>query len=201
MNHRDLDNHITGHYGEDFMEDFEQDPPVRTDKDDYFLQLAFSIATRSTCIRRAVGCVLVNYAGNITATGYNGVPRGQPHCNEEVQCPGAVSEPGVNLEGCWAVHAEQNALMQCANVNDIHTAYVTVSPCIHCTKMLLNTSCRRIVCGALYSHEYAQKLWTDARHGILLRERFESNEQVIERLNLQVDLLKTRVHDLDREQL
>ncbi len=67
-------------------------------------------------------------------------------------CAGARAESGQSLDLCQAIHAEQNALLQCRNIYDIDTAYVTTMPCATCTKLLLNTSCRRIV----YQEEYAQ---------------------------------------------
>jgi dCMP deaminase len=121
-----------------------------------------------------VGCVLVDRLGHVTATGYNGRPTGFAHCNRGVPgpgglglwethpdaCPGALAEPGEDLGGCEAVHAEQNALLQCDDVQAIGTAYVTVSPCTHCVKMLLNTGCRRIVFREPYAHDdHARHLW------------------------------------------
>lgn len=132
--------------------------------------MAELVATRSTCLRRAVGCVLVNERGHVIATGYNGVAMGLPHCNERVDspihhlgegdvivdfhphaCAGAAAPSGSNLNACGAIHAEQNALLQCRDVWEIHTCYVTASPCVTCAKLLLNTSTRRIV----YLHPYA----------------------------------------------
>lgn len=143
---------------------------MRPDKDDYFMQMANLVATRSTCLRRAVGCVLVSRRGHVLATGYNGVSAGAPHCNEVVQegrdyksigkgvmmpqrmvdayphaCEGASSPSGTNLDGCEAIHAEQNALLQCRDPFGIHTCYVTTMPCMTCTKLLLGTDCERIV--------------------------------------------------------
>src|SRR5690606_13510070 len=117
----------------------------------------------STCARKSkrpgVGCVLVNAAGEVLATGYNGVPRGFPHCDEGHPCPGANAASGTQLHECFAVHAEQNALLQCRDVNEIHTAYVTDAPCEHCVKLLLNTSCVRIVYDREYPHAHSQALW------------------------------------------
>lgn len=77
-------------------------------------------------------------------------------------CEGAKSPSGTNLDGCEAIHAEQNALLQCSNVNQIDTIYVTVSPCITCLKMLLNTSCKKIVFQEEYSHGRSKELWLQA---------------------------------------
>lgn len=124
------------------------------------LHIASIIATRTTCIRRGVGCVLVNARGEILSTGYNGVASGQPHCSDNLgkHCSGSSAKTGENLEGCQAIHAEQNALMQCANVQEIEAAYVTASPCMHCMKMLLNTSCKHIYALEVYDDK-ALDLW------------------------------------------
>lgn len=152
---------------------------MRPTRDQWGLELAQVTASRSTCLRRSVGCVLVDKRGHILATGYNGVAAGQKHCNEKRPftlryvedppipqhphaCPGAQSPSGTNLDGCQAIHAEQNALLQCRNVWEIHTCYVTASPCMTCVKLLLNTSCQRIVFAEEYPHTEAAGLWVDA---------------------------------------
>ena len=117
---------------------------MRPDQDRYFVDMLKLVGTRSTCARRQVGCILVNEKNHITATGYNGVPSGFPHCTD-TPCPGALAPSGEGLDLCLAIHAEQNALLQCKDVYSIKTAYVTAFPCIHCLKLLMNTSCERIV--------------------------------------------------------
>lgn len=66
---------------------------------------------------------------------------------------------GQGLEMCEALHAEQNALLQCRDVFTIDTAYVTASPCVTCTKLLMNTSCQRIVFLDEYPQPAAKDLW------------------------------------------
>lgn len=130
--------------------------------DHWALQLAHTTASRATCHRRQVGCVLLNGFGHVLATGYNGVAAGMPHCRGGLpgnRCPGADSPSGQNLDGCQAIHAEQNALLQCHDVQQIATAYVTASPCVTCVKLLLNTGCRRIIFSEEYPHEQAKELW------------------------------------------
>ena len=132
---------------------------MRPTQDEYFMEIAKVVAKRSTCARRSVGCVLMDQRKHILATGYNGVAAGRPHCIDE-PCPGACSESGTDLDLCEAIHAEQNALLQCPDVGGITVCYVTVFPCVHCTKLLLNTGCRKIV----YAQEYPNKglrLWLD----------------------------------------
>ena len=134
---------------------------MRPDKTSYFLSLACQVAERATCARRKVGCVLIDEHHHIKATGYNGVAAGRPHCIEH-NCPGAGYPSGQGLEFCEALHAEQNALLQCENVYKIKTAFVTASPCVTCTKLFLNTSCGEIVFLEEYPHTTAQTLWEDA---------------------------------------
>jgi dCMP deaminase len=149
---------------------------MRPIKDKTFLDIALTLAKRGTCIRKQVGCVLVDELGQILSTGYNGVARGLSHCNEEIillpkleriglgyvatearifhphKCAGADHDSGQGLDICEAIHAEQNALLQCADVQKIHTVYVTVSPCRHCMKLIMNTSAKRVV----FLSEYSQ---------------------------------------------
>ncbi len=133
---------------------------TRPTKDTYFSDLAMVISSRSTCLRRAVGCVLTNARGHIVGTGYNGVAASLGHCNEGHACKGHDLPPGQ--DSCEAVHAEVNALLQCPDVWAIDTAYVTLSPCIRCTKMLLNTSCTRIVFQDNHTGQTGQELWERA---------------------------------------
>jgi dCMP deaminase len=151
---------------------------MRLSRDEWALKLALLTAQRTTCCRRAVGCVLLNARGHVLSTGYNGVAAGLPHCNHKVEeilhdglagveffphaCSGARAPSGTNLDGCQAIHAEQNALLQCRDMYAIHTAYVTASPCMTCCKLLLNTSCQRIVYVEEYPHSAAKDLWTGA---------------------------------------
>lgn len=142
---------------------------MRPTRDETWLNVAAEVARRSTCLRRAVGCVLVDARGHVLATGYNGRAAGQPHCNEvrfghTWECKGVTAASGENLDGCEAIHAEQNALLQCRDVYAVDTCYVTVSPCLTCVKLLMNTGCRRIVFTERYTHdEAAEKLWRESR--------------------------------------
>lgn len=142
----------------------------RMSKDEYFSELAVLVSRRGTCARRLVGCVLVSSRGHVLATGYNGVPRNHTHCIDH-HCPGAGLPSGTGLDKCEAIHAEQNALLQCRDVNEIETAYVTAMPCMTCMKLLLNTSCRRIVYIEPYAHAEAGQLWIkNGRHIISAAE-------------------------------
>lgn len=147
---------------------------MRPDKDLYFMRMARLAATRTTCLRRAVGCVLTDELGRVLSTGYNGVPRGAPHCNELVidltpvvtagfsidtypnACEGASLSGGARHDLCGAVHAEQNAILQCRDPDRIHSVYVTVAPCDPCLKLLINTGMKRLVVGAWWNDNEAQ---------------------------------------------
>ncbi len=130
----------------------------RLSRDEAFLSMTEVLSLRSTCIRRHVSCILTNAKGHVLATGYNGPPSGWPHCIDE-PCPGAESATGTDLDLCEAIHAEQNALLQCNDTQTVYTAYCNFSPCVHCVKLLLNTSCQRIVFRDEYSHSEAKELW------------------------------------------
>jgi len=132
---------------------------VRPDIDTYFMSMAVLVSSRASCSRRKVGCVVVNDRNHVLATGYNGPASGQPNCNDH-PCAGANYTSGEGLSVCEAIHGEQNALLQCRDVWLIDTAYVTASPCISCTRMLLNTSCKRVVFLEEYPHPDAKELWT-----------------------------------------
>lgn len=133
--------------------------PVRPDVDAYYLGIALDVAKRSTCIRRAVGAVITDSSGYCVSTGYNSVPAGLPHCNEK-PCAGAFAKSGESLHLCSALHAEDVALMKCKDIQQIGTVYVTASPCIFCTRKLLNTSAKRIVFIEQYPHTESMELWT-----------------------------------------
>jgi dCMP deaminase len=122
--------------------------PKRPNIDEYFAGFAELASTRSTCIRRQVGAVLVRDK-HILSTGYNGAPTGIEHCTPET-CLRLKThvKPGERHELCRGVHAEQNAIIQCA----LHgvssrgaTLYVTHSPCSICAKMLINAGIERVV--------------------------------------------------------
>lgn len=109
----------------------------------YFIAIAQIVATRGTCVRRKVGCVLTDENNFVLSTGYNGRPKGQPHCHDQ-PCSGAGAKSGDDLDKCEAIHAEANALLQCKDVQEIRACYVTAFPCIHCLKLLMNTGCNTI---------------------------------------------------------
>lgn len=135
---------------------------MRLSKDECFLGMAWLLALRGTCARRQVGCVLTDIRWHVLATGYNGPASKEPHCSEEA-CPGALLPSGTGLDKCEAIHAEQNALLQCRDVYDIRRCYSTTAPCLHCVKLLLNTGCHEIIFFQDYPHtEESKRLWERA---------------------------------------
>ena len=122
------------------------------------LDIAHVIAKRSTCRRRAVGCVLVDEMNRILSVGHNGVPPGVQHCTDE-PCPGADAPSGHGLDLCEASHAEANALLFCGDTSKIHKVFCTVSPCLACVKLLLMTPAQCIVFEEEYPHELARERW------------------------------------------
>jgi dCMP deaminase len=131
---------------------------MRQSHDQYYMAIAKTVSTRSTCSRRVVGCVIIDSFNHILSTGYNGVPRGAQHCTEN-KCGGAFFPTGQALDSCEAIHAEVNAVAQ-AHSLDLHSIYVTVSPCMSCMKLILSTRCRRLVFGEIYDHK-ALDYWID----------------------------------------
>lgn len=116
--------------------------------DDYFIDIANMVASRSTCLRRQVGCVVVKDR-RILSTGYNGAPSGVAHCGE-IGCrrmqEGIPS--GERAEMCRGVHAEQNAIIQGARHGVVlqgAIAYITTQPCSICAKMLINAGIEEII--------------------------------------------------------
>ncbi len=139
--------------------------------DEYFMALANQVATRTTCLRRAVGAVIVKDR-RILATGYNGVPSGIRHCAEVGCLREQLGVPsGQRHEICRGLHAEQNAIIQAARFGpDIDGAsiYVNTQPCVVCAKMLINAGIKEIVYQNPYPDELSQQMLAES--GILCRE-------------------------------
>ena len=125
--------------------------------DDYFMKIAEDVSTRTTCIRRRVGAVIVKDRW-IISTGYNGVPTGITHCTAETCLRTKYNVPsGERHELCRGLHAEQNAIIQAAlhgvSINGA-VIYITHQPCSICTKMLINSGIKKFI----YREPYADPL-------------------------------------------
>ena len=142
--------------------------------DEYFMDMAVLTAKRSTCLRRQVGAVIVKDK-HIIATGYNGAPRGVPHCDEKGGClRQQLNVPsGERHELCRALHAEQNAIIQAATLGQSiegGTIYVTNQPCVICAKMIINAGISRIVVKEGYPDELAVEILREACLSIVMLE-------------------------------
>jgi dCMP deaminase len=115
------------------------------------LATAFVMARRGTCLRAQVGCVIA-LDGRILSTGYNGAPRGMPHCEHLDGLRSAERPP--DAEPCTtSVHAEANAVAFAARYGvslDAAVLYTTLSPCVTCAQLIVNSGIQRVVCGAVY---------------------------------------------------
>jgi dCMP deaminase len=133
--------------------------------DQYFIDITRLVATRTTCLRRGVGAILVKDR-NILATGYNGVPSGITHCGDAGCLRDKMKVPsGERHELCRGLHAEQNAIIQAARHGtniDGATLYCTTMPCIICTKMIINAGIRKVVYREGYSDDLAREMITEA---------------------------------------
>ncbi len=134
--------------------------------DEYFLDIARLVATRSTCLRRQVGAVLVKDK-RILATGYNGPPSGLPHCLDVGCLREKMGIPsGERHELCRGLHAEQNAILQAAfhgiSIKGA-TLYCTHHPCIICSKMLINAGISQIVYLEGYPDPLAKEMLDEAK--------------------------------------
>ncbi|MDQ3879050.1 MAG: dCMP deaminase family protein [Actinomycetota bacterium] len=117
-----------------------------TDWDQYFLNIARETATRSNCIRRTHGAVIVKNR-RICATGYNGPPSGHAHCDEGA-CPRAHSDApsGWGHDNCIAIHAEANAILYSSpEERDGASIYITGVPCFTCSKLIANSGITEVV--------------------------------------------------------
>ena len=147
----------------------------RPTNDEYFMRMAKLVATRSTCVRRQVGAVIVKDK-RVLSTGYNGSPKGTRHCEELGCIREQLHVPsGTRHELCRGVHAEQNAVIQAAyfgtSVNG-GTLYTTTYPCSMCAKIIINAGITEIV----YDEDYVDDLSNDilSETNIVLR-RFKTD--------------------------
>lgn len=148
--------------------------------DAYFLEIAGLVASRSTCLRRRVGAILVK-DNHIVSTGYNGAPRGLEHCLDRgcIRMQNQIPS-GERHEFCRGIHAEQNALIQAA-VHGISiaesTLYCTNFPCSLCSKLLINARVKRIVYIEGYPDELARELLEESGIALVQMKIEESQDK------------------------
>ena len=130
--------------------------------------MAETVAGWSSCFQenRHVGAVIVKDK-RILATGYNGAPSGIKSCADRGECLRRVRNiaSGTMQEVCYAVHAEQNAIIQAAKLGislDGAEMFVTHQPCVICTRMILNAGIKRVIYKNGYPDEFALQLFKEA---------------------------------------
>ena len=137
----------------------------RPSADQYFMEMAKLASSRSTCLRRHVGAVIVKDK-HVLSTGYNGAPRGVSHCEEKGCLRVQMNVPsGTRHELCRGVHAEQNAVAQAAyHGTSLKGAvlYTTTFPCSLCAKILINSGITEIVYDEGYMDELSKDILSES---------------------------------------
>jgi dCMP deaminase len=116
--------------------------------DEYFMNIAKVVASRSNCMKRKVAAIIVRDK-RVVSTGYNGTPRGTRNCNEG-GCPrcNSLATSGTALDECLCSHGEENAIVQASyhgvSLKDA-VIYTTFAPCLQCTKMIINSGIREVI--------------------------------------------------------
>ncbi|HZK35051.1 MAG TPA: cytidine/deoxycytidylate deaminase family protein [Bacillota bacterium] len=149
--------------------------------DEYFMSIVELVKTRSTCLRRQVGALIVKDK-RILASGYNGAPVGCKHCidigcmRDELGIPS-----GQRHELCRATHAEQNAIVQAAysgtSVKD-GIMYVTTHPCVLCAKLAINAGITKIIFKGDYPDELSMELLQEAGVRVV---KYEEPQNIIDK--------------------
>lgn len=144
--------------------------------DKRFMEMAVQIGGWSSCFQqgRHVGAIIVKNK-RVIATGYNGAPQGIKSCADKGEClrKNLGIESGTRQELCYAVHAEQNAIIQAARVGcsvEGCTLYCTHQPCVICAKIIINSGISRVVYKEGYPDDFSLKLFEEA--GVTL-EKYE----------------------------
>lgn len=141
--------------------------------DERFMQMAETVAGWSSCFQenRHVGAVIVKDKRMI-ATGYNGAPSGIVSCADRGECLRRVRNiaSGTMQEVCYAVHAEQNAILQAAKLGvscDGAVMYVTHQPCVICTRMIINSGIKKVIYKNGYPDDFALQLFKESNVQII----------------------------------
>ena len=147
--------------------------------EDYFMDIAMLVARRSTCLRRAVGAIIVKDK-RILSTGYNGAPTGVRHC-AEVGClrEKLGIESGKMHELCRGIHAEQNAIIQAA-YHGVSlkgaSVFCTNLPCSICAKMIINAGIDKIYYRSGYADELSKDMLQEAHIELIHLETKQQGE-------------------------
>ena len=137
--------------------------------DQRFMEMAETVAEWSSCYQpnRHVGAICVKDK-RILTTGYNGAPQGIISCAERGECLRRIKDipSGTRQEICYAVHSEQNAIIQAAKIGvslEGSVMYVTHQPCILCTRMIINSGIKKVIYKNGYPDEFAQELFKQSK--------------------------------------
>jgi len=136
--------------------------------DEYFMEIADTVAKRATCDRGRSGCVIARDR-QLLVTGYVGSPIGLPHCDDAGhQMKRTVHEDGSVTNHCVrTVHAEQNAICQAAKLGislEGSTLYCRMTPCLTCAMMIINCGIKRVVCQKKYhAGEESEEMFKTAK--------------------------------------
>ena len=154
----------------------------RPTKDESFIQIAEAVSMRSTCLRRHYGAVIVSKDGRIVSTGYNGAPRTRKNCCDVGFCLREAKhiEPGTHYELCRSVHAEANAILNCA-LNGISTKdcimYCTHKPCVNCLKMIIQSGIKKVFYLYDYEDSFTDELLSQTQ--IICKEVYDETSKDI----------------------
>ncbi len=151
--------------------------------DKRFIEMAKQIGSWSSCYKqdRHVGAIIVKDK-RVIATGYNGAPQGIKSCVERGECMRQIYgiQSGTRHELCYAVHAEQNAIIQAARVGcsvEGCTLYCTHQPCVICAKIIINSGIKRVVYCEGYPDTFALHLFKEA--GVKLERYLKDQETLV----------------------
>jgi dCMP deaminase len=140
--------------------------------DEYFMNIAKVVASRSNCMKRKVAAIIVRDK-RVISTGYNGTPRGTRNCNEG-GCPRCnnLAASGTALDECLCSHGEENAIVQASyhgvSLKDA-IIYTTFAPCLQCTKMIINSGIHEVIYNMDYPlNESSFRLFQEA--GVFIRK-------------------------------
>jgi dCMP deaminase len=140
--------------------------------DEYFMNIAKVVASRSNCMKRKVAAIIVKDK-RVVSTGYNGTPRGTRNCNEG-GCPrcNRLATSGTALDECLCSHGEENAIVQASyhgvSLKDA-IIYTTFAPCLQCAKMIINSGIHEVIYNMDYPlNETTFRLFQEA--GVFIRK-------------------------------
>lgn len=119
------------------------------------------LESKSTCLSRRVGCLILSSDGSVLSKGYNNHYKGIS-CKDTGLCLRSGSKSGENLDKCKIVHAEIDAIEKCYNIEKAHTIIITASPCINCIAELLKTNIKNIHFYDEYPHSLSKDLWVNS---------------------------------------